>query len=74
MWKTDLPSAEGVAAISRAGLAAVGDEADCVLAGSTGVVPVWAKGREEGPGEAPPMLFCRGERGLCALGESNECC
>lgn len=73
MWKTDLPS-EGVAAISRAGLAAVGNGADCVVAGSTGVVPVWAKGREEEPGEAPPKLFCRGERGLCALGESNERC
>lgn len=48
-----------------AGLAAVGEEADVgVAAVSTGAVPVWGDGREEGPGEAPPILFCRGERGL----------
>ena len=50
-----------------AGLA-VGEEADIdVLTGSTGVDPVWG----EGPGEAPPMLFCRGDRGLCAIGEQQ---
>ena len=50
-----------------AGLAAVGEEADVgVAAVSTGAVPVWGDGREELPVEAPPILFCRGERGLCA--------
>lgn len=50
-----------------AGLAAVGEEADVgVVTVSTGAVPVWGEGREEEPGEAPPILFCRGERGLCA--------
>lgn len=48
-----------------AGLAAAGEAADVsVVAVSTGVVPVWGEEREEDPGEAPPMLFCRGERGL----------
>lgn len=48
-----------------AGLAAVGEEADVgVAAVSTGAVPVWGDGMEEEPVEAPPMLFCRGERGL----------
>ncbi len=50
-----------------AGLAAVGEEADVgVAAVSTGAVPVWGDGMEEEPVEAPPMLFCRGERGLWA--------
>lgn len=50
-----------------AGLAAVGEEADVgVAAVSTGVVPVWGDGREEEPGDAPPKLFCLGERGLWA--------
>lgn len=40
-----------------AGLATVGEEEDV----STGA---WGDGREEEAGEAPPMLFCRGERGL----------
>lgn len=48
-----------------AGLAAVGEEADVgVAAVSTGAVPVWGDGMEEEPVEAPPILFCRGERGL----------
>lgn len=48
-----------------AGLAAVGEEADVgVVTVSTGAVPVWVEGREEEPGEAPPILFCLGERGL----------
>lgn len=47
-----------------AGLAAVGEEADGVATVSTGAAPVWGDGREEEPGEDPPMLFCRGERGL----------
>lgn len=48
-----------------AGLAALGEEADvAVETVSTGAAPVWAAGREEEPEEAPPILFCRGERGL----------
>lgn len=48
-----------------AGLAAVGEEADVAVAtDSTGAAPVWDAGREEEPGEAPPKLFCLGERGL----------
>lgn len=48
-----------------AGLAAVGEGADAgVVAFSTGAVPVCGDGREEPPGEAPPRLFWRGERGL----------
>lgn len=47
------------------GLATVGEEADVgVAAVSTGTVPVWGEGREEEPVETPPILFCRGERGL----------
>lgn len=47
------------------GLAAVGEEADVgVVAVSTGAVPVCGEGREEEPADAPPILFCRGERGL----------
>lgn len=48
-----------------AGLAAAGEAADVsVVTVSTGAVPVCGEEREEDPGEAPPMLFCRGERGL----------
>lgn len=48
-----------------AGLAAVGEEADVAVATvSTGAAPVWGAGRAEEPVEAPPILFCRGERGL----------
>lgn len=47
------------------GLAVVGEEADVgVVANSTGAAPVCGDGREEEPAEAPPILFCRGERGL----------
>lgn len=60
-----LPSPDGEATMLGAGLAAVGEGADVgVAAVSTGAVPVWGDGREEEAGEAPPMLFCRGERGL----------
>lgn len=49
----------------EAGLAAVGAEAEVAVATvSTGAVPVWVAGREEVPEDAPPILFCRGERGL----------
>lgn len=48
-----------------AGLAAVGEAADVsVVTVSAGPGPVWGEEREEEPGEAPPTLFCRGERGL----------
>lgn len=50
-----------------AGLAAVGEAADVsVVTVSTEAGPAWGEEREEDPGEAPPMLFCRGERGLWA--------
>lgn len=59
------PSPDAGVTMLGAGLAAVGEEADVgVAAVSTGAVPVWGDGRDEGPGEAPPILFCRGERGL----------
>lgn len=49
----------------EAGPAAVGEEADVDVATvSTGAAPVWGDGIEEEPGEDPPILFCRGERGL----------
>lgn len=58
-------SPDGEATILGAGLAAVGEEADVgVAAVSTGAVPVCGDGREEVPVGAPPILFCRGERGL----------
>lgn len=60
-----IPSADGEATMPGAGLAAVGEDAS-VAAVSTGAVPVWGDGREEEPVEAPPMLFCLGERGLWA--------
>lgn len=61
------PSPGGEATLLGAGLAAVGEGADVgVAAVSTGAVPVWGDGREEEPVEAPPILFCRGERGLWA--------
>lgn len=57
-----------------AGLAAVGEGADVgVAALSTEAVPVCGDGREEEPAEAPPMLFCRGERGLWAVGRKKKC-
>lgn len=60
-------SPDGEATMLGEGLAAVGEEADVgVAAVSTGAVPVWGDGREEEPAEAPPILFCRGERGLWA--------
>lgn len=58
-------SPDGEATMLGAGLAAVGEEADVgVAAASAGAVPVWGDGMEEEPVEDPPMLFCRGERGL----------
>jgi len=60
-----LPSPGGEATILEVGLAAVGEEADVSGATvSTGAVPVWGEGREVPPGDEPPILFCRGERGL----------
>lgn len=60
-----LPSPDGEVTMLGAGLAAVGEGADVgVVAFSTGAVPVCGVGREEPPGEAPPRLFWRGERGL----------
>lgn len=63
-----LASAEGVAAMLEAGLAAMGEPADMGLATeSTGAAPVWGEETAEGgPGDAPPRLLCRGDRGLCA--------
>lgn len=58
-------SPDGEATMLGAGLAAVGEEADVgVVTVSTGAVPVCGEGRDEEPGEAPPILFCLGERGL----------
>lgn len=63
-----VPSPDGEGTALGAGLAAVGEEADVSAAKvSTGAVPVWGDEREEEEeeaGEAPPMLFWRGERGL----------
>lgn len=50
----------------REGLAAVGEEDVGVAAVSTGAFPDWGDGMEAVPAEAPPTLFCRGERGLWA--------
>lgn len=62
-----LPSPDEEVTMLGAGLTAVGEEADVgVVTVSTGAVPVWGDGREEEPAEAPPILFCRGERGLWA--------
>lgn len=57
-----------------AGLAAVGEGADVgVAALSAEALPVCGDGREEEePAEAPPMLFCRGERGLWAVGRKKN--
>lgn len=56
-----------------AGLAAVGEGADVgVVVASTGAVPVCGDGREELPGEAPPRLFWRGERGLWAAKQKKK--
>lgn len=61
----NLPSPDGEMTMLGVGLATVGEEADVgVAAVSTGTVPVWGEGREEEPVETPPILFCRGERGL----------
>lgn len=59
-------SPDGEGTVLGAGLAAVGEEADVGAAKvSTGAAPVWGDEREEEEaGEAPPMLFWRGERGL----------
>lgn len=50
-----------------AGLAAVGEVAvvEAVIE-STGTVPACGEDKQEELGAPPPMLFCRGERGLCA--------
>lgn len=62
-----LASAEGVAARLEAGLAAMGEPAiRGVATASMGAVPVCGEAMTEATGEAPPRLFCRGDRGLCA--------
>lgn len=49
-----------------AGLADIGDVAEVgMVTESTGAVPACGEDKEEGPGGAPPRVFCRGERGLC---------
>lgn len=50
----------------RPGLAAVGEEDVGVATVSPGAFPDWDDGMEDAPAEAPLILFCRGERGLCA--------
>lgn len=61
----EIPSPDGEVTMLGEGLAVVGEEADVgVVANSTGAAPVCGDGREEEPAEAPPTLFCRGERGL----------
>lgn len=68
-----VPSPDGEVTMLGAGLAAVGEGADVgVAAFSTEAVPVCGDGREEEPAEAPPMLFCRGERGLWAAGRKEK--
>lgn len=67
----ELPSADGVAARLEAGLAAMGDPVVMgVATESTGAMPVCGEDTAEAPGEAPPRLFCRGDRGLCAAGRN----
>lgn len=63
------PSATGIAAMLDAGLADIGDVAVVgVATDSTGTVPACGEDEEEeGPGGAPPTMFCRGERGLCPV-------
>lgn len=58
------PAGEGP--MLREGLAAVGEEDVGVATFSTGAFPTWGDGMEDAPAEAPLILFCRGERGLCA--------
>lgn len=56
-----------------AGLAAVGDVAVVeAVAESTGTIPAWGEDKQEGLGAPPPMLFCRGDRGLCAEEEVEK--
>lgn len=50
----------------REGLAPVGEEDVGVATVSAGAFPDWDDGMEDVPAEAPLILFCRGERGLCA--------
>lgn len=61
------PSVTGIAAMLGAGLAEIGEVAEVGVAiDSTGTVPACGEDdEEEGPGGAPPTMFCRGERGLC---------
>lgn len=61
-----LPSPAGEGPMLRPGLAAVGEEDVGVATVSTGAFPDWDDGMEDVPAEAPLILFCRGERGLCA--------
>lgn len=61
-----LPSPAGEGPMLRAGLAAVGEEDVGVATVSAGAFPDWDDGMEEVPAEAPLIVFCRGERGLCA--------
>lgn len=53
-----------------AGLAEIGDDAELgVDTESTGTVPACGEDKE-GPEGAPPPMFCRGERGLCPVGNT----
>lgn len=61
-----LPSPAEAGPMLREGLAAVGEENVGVATVSTGAFPDWDDGMEDVPVEAPLILFCRGERGLCA--------
>lgn len=59
-----LPSPDEDATMLGAVLAAIG-EADVGAARvSTGAVVICGDDTEEEPGEAAPILFCRGDRGL----------
>lgn len=50
----------------REGLAAVGEQDVGVATVSAGAFPDWDDGMQDVPAEAPLILVCRGERGLCA--------
>lgn len=51
-----------------AGVAKIGDVAEVgLVTESTATVPACGEDIEAGPGDAPPTLFCRGERGLCPV-------
>lgn len=66
-----LPSSKGAAARLGTGLTVVGDAACAgVVEQSIGTVPVCGEDMEEDPGSAP-ILFCLGERGLCAIKTVN---